>query len=75
MSQNWESTTGDSDGRRDICNTEGAANYLHTTGRHIGHLAATGELAHFRVGRYLRFRRQDLDGYLAGTYVAAKRTV
>lgn len=48
------------------------ADYFGTTVRHVEALVEKGELAHFRVGRYLRFRRQDLDAYVGRTYVPAK---
>ena len=46
-----------------------AASYLHTTERHIERLVEQGALGHCRVGRFLMFREQDLDGYLDRTHV------
>ena len=46
-----------------------AASYLHTSERHVERLVEQGALGHCRVGRFLRFREEDLDGYLDRTHV------
>ena len=43
---------------------EEAAAYLRLSVSTILRLVRAGELPHFRIGRSLRFRREDLDGYI-----------
>lgn len=43
---------------------EDAAAYLRLSVSTILRLVRSGELPHFRIGRSLRFRREDLDAYL-----------
>lgn len=43
----------------------GAANYLATTDRHVRELVARGEIAVVKVGRLVRFHRDDLDEFIA----------
>ena len=47
--------------------TRGAAAYLGISSRTVARLKASGELPHVTVGRQIRFRREDLDQYLART--------
>ena len=47
--------------------TRGAAAYLGVSTRTIARLKASEELPHVTVGRQIRFRREDLDQYLART--------
>ena len=42
-----------------------AAAYLNTSKRHIRRLRAESRLAYVKVGAKLRFRREDLDAYVA----------
>jgi excisionase family DNA binding protein len=55
-----------------LYNKQEAASYLHTSERHIERLVEQGALGHCRVGRFLMFREQDLDGYLDRTHVEPK---
>lgn len=41
-----------------------AADYLHTTTRHVRRLVAERRIAYLKVGSLLRFRQQDLDDYI-----------
>ena len=50
-----------------------AAEYLATSLRHVRHLRETGRLGYVRVGRFPRYRQQDLDTYLARNAVEAVR--
>ncbi len=49
-----------------------AAAYLKFTERHVRLLAEQGKLAHIRIGRSLRFRRIDLDSFMAAHLVEAR---
>lgn len=49
-----------------------AASYLHTTERHVERLVEQGALGHCRVGRFVMFREEDLNGYLDRTHVEPK---
>ena len=49
-----------------------AARYLRTTERHIERLVELGVLGHCRVGRFVMFRKDDLDTYIAQTHVDPK---
>jgi excisionase family DNA binding protein len=51
----------------------GAAAYLATTERHVRDLQARRQLASVRIGRLVRFRRADLDRYIAKNTVEASR--
>lgn len=49
----------------------GAAQYMTITPRHMRRLVAERRVTFLKVGRLLRFRRSDLDQYLADHQVAA----
>jgi len=49
-----------------------AAAYLKFAERHVRLLAEQGKLAHIRIGRSLRFRRADLDAFMAAHRVEAR---
>lgn len=46
--------------------TAGAAEVLGTHTKTVERLARAGTLKSYRAGRCLRFRREDLDAYMAG---------
>ncbi|GIU97414.1 MAG: hypothetical protein KatS3mg013_1217 [Actinomycetota bacterium] len=48
-----------------------AARMLGVSRSQIYHLAATGEIAHVRVGHSVRFRLEDLERYIERRRVAA----
>jgi len=48
----------------ELFDKKGAAEYLSTSERHVRRLAQDKHLAHVKVGRFVRFRRSDLDRYL-----------
>jgi excisionase family DNA binding protein len=55
-----------------LVNAVGAAEYLATTEWHVRSLSRRGELAHVRVGKFVRFRITDLDAYLERRSVVAR---
>ena len=56
-----------------LVDDEGAASYLGTTPRHVRKLWAERRLAGVKVGRLVRFRRQDLDAFVDAHRVDAVR--
>jgi len=52
-----------------LLNAEEAARYLGTTPQHIRTLYKTGQLAYVRVGRFPRYRLEDLDAFVAARQV------
>ena len=50
-----------------------AADYLKTNERHIRRLWQERRLAAVKVGRYVRFAREDLDAYKAANRIEAIR--
>ena len=54
----------------DFLNAEDVARYLHLGKNSVYQLAKTGELASYRMGRKLRFTREDVDAYLAAMHSA-----
>jgi excisionase family DNA binding protein len=60
----------ESDGLLDY---EAAAAYLCTTPRHIRELWAKRQLAAIKVGRCVRFTKEDLDAFIAANRVGAAR--
>jgi excisionase family DNA binding protein len=56
-----------------LLNYAEAAELLGTTPRHVRDLQATRRLASCRVGRLVRFRRADLDNYIAANSVPSVR--
>lgn len=54
----------------DFLNAEDVARYLHLGKNSVYQLAKTGELASYRMGRKLRFTREDVDAYLASMHNA-----
>jgi excisionase family DNA binding protein len=52
-----------------------AARYLRTTERHIERLVELGVLGYCRVGRYVMFKKGDLDDYVARTHVEPKAEI
>jgi excisionase family DNA binding protein len=50
---------------RPTLRVEGARDYLDVTERQIYDWVRSGKLAHYRVGRELRFSEADLDAFLA----------
>lgn len=59
------------DGR--LLDYETAAIYLCTTPRHVRELWARRQLAAIKVGRSVRFRRVDLEAFIAANRVRALR--
>lgn len=56
-----------------LVDDEGAAIYLGTTPRHVRKLWAERRLAAVKVGRLVRFRREDLDAFVDAHRVDAVR--
>lgn len=52
---------------------EAAARYLCTTARHVRELWAKRQLAAIKVGRSVRFTKDDLDAFIAANRVHASR--
>jgi excisionase family DNA binding protein len=50
-----------------------AAHYLCTTPRHVGELWAKRCLTAVKVGRHVRFAREDLDAFITTSRVEALR--
>lgn len=48
-----------------LFDSEGAAAYLNTTRRHVRRLRSECRIRYVKIGGKLRFRRQDLDEYIA----------
>lgn len=48
---------------------DASAAYVHRTPRYMEYLAQTRRIPHYVVGHRLRFRRSDLDAYLASCRV------
>ena len=48
-----------------LLTTQQAAEYFQVCERTVARMAARGELAAVRIGRCLRFRREDLDRFAA----------
>ena len=59
-------TTNENTIPRGALSADEAAAYLGVSLSTIHRLTRAGELAHVRVGRLIRFRREDLDAFLAG---------
>jgi excisionase family DNA binding protein len=51
-----------------------AAQLLGVSRQHVADLADRGELASWRAGSHRRFRREDVDAYLAGLQGATKQS-
>jgi len=49
----------------DLLYKEEVARMLRTTVSHVETLAERGEVAHYRIGRFLRFRKADVEAYLS----------
>jgi excisionase family DNA binding protein len=47
-----------------VLDVEGAAAYLHVPVRFIRRLVLEKRVKHYKVGKYLRFRPEDLDAVL-----------
>jgi len=58
------------DGR--LLDADGAATYLATTTRHVRRLTQERKLAFYRVGRFVRFARADLDAFLRSSRVETR---
>ena len=58
-------TTNENTIPRAALSADEAAEYLGVSLSTIHRLTRAGELAHVRVGRLIRFRREDLDSFLA----------
>jgi excisionase family DNA binding protein len=58
---------------RQLVDKAEAAERLGTTPRHVEHLADTGVLGHYRVGRYYRFAVDELEQYLSSIHVEASK--
>lgn len=52
--------------REKLLNTGEVAAYLNCSRTTVRRLAARGELPHYRVGKMVRFRRGEVDLWLAG---------
>jgi excisionase family DNA binding protein len=50
--------------RPELYDIPGAADYLHTTERHIRRLWLEGRLGGHKLNKKIRFRRADLDSFL-----------
>lgn len=48
-----------------LCSVEEAAEHLSTSVRFVRRLVAERRIRHVKVGRYVRFDRNDLDAFLA----------
>ena len=48
----------------DLLFKEEAAALMRTTPSHVENLVERGELAHYRIGRFLRIHRSDVEQYL-----------
>ena len=55
----------------DFLNAEDVARFLHLGKNSVYQLAKTGELASYRMGRKLRFTREDVDAYLVSMHNTA----
>jgi excisionase family DNA binding protein len=53
-------------------NADEAAALTRYTARHLRILAQRGEIPHIRIGRTIRFRRVDLDRWMAAHLVGAR---
>ena len=51
---------------------EEAAEILATTESHVTRLAEIGRLPYFKVGRFVRFSRKDLDAFLNASRIAGE---
>jgi excisionase family DNA binding protein len=51
----------------DLFDVAGAADYLHTTERHVRGLWWKGCIGGHKLGKKIRFTRADLDAYLEAT--------
>ena len=49
-----------------------AAVILATTESHVTRLAEIGSLPYFKVGRFVRFSRKDLDAFLSASRIAGE---
>ena len=47
-----------------LLTTEQAAHYLSTKPAHINTLRKTGQLTSVQIGRFARYRQEDLDAYI-----------
>lgn len=65
--------TGDAVAASGLLDYEGAARYLCTTTRHVRELWARRQLGAVKVGRSVRFTKEDLDAYIAANRVRALR--
>ena len=48
-----------------LMNARDAATYLRCSVSTVRRLVHTGELPHYRLGKMVRFRRSEIDGWLA----------
>lgn len=48
---------------------EEVASLMRTTPSHIESLVERGELPHYRIGRFLRIHRDDVEQYLASARI------
>ena len=55
----------------DFLSAEEVARYLHLGKNTVYQLAKSGEIASYRMGRKLRFTREDVDSYLAAKHRSA----
>ena len=56
-----------------LLDLDGAARYLGVEPRMVRRLQTERKVAFVKVGRYVRFRREDLDAYVARQRVLATR--
>lgn len=54
-----------------VLNYEEAARYLGTSRRHLERLVEERRITHRKIGRFVRFRRSDLELFLATARVPA----
>jgi excisionase family DNA binding protein len=48
----------------DLMDTDQAARYLATSTRHVRRLVAERRLSYHKIGRFVRFRRRDLEAFI-----------
>jgi excisionase family DNA binding protein len=61
---NREHPQATSGGADELVDTDEAARVLATSARHVRRLVAERRVAHYKVGRFVRFRRSDLEAFI-----------
>lgn len=57
----------------DLLTREEAAQVLRTTPRHLERLTELGEVGFYKIGRFVRFRNQDLNAFLDRAHVPSRK--